>query len=107
MTELIVRAGGHTEIATVEKTVETNSTTYARVQGEYLGGWVEVSDTPATPKHALLCTDCGHIEEIDGTPTLVDDKENICNSEGSAELLRKIHEIKNPDHNPRVERRAA
>lgn len=103
--ELVVRKDGHAEVATVEETVETTSTTYARVEGESLSGWVEVPDNPASPSYVAICDDCGHMEEHPETSqeVLVDAKHNVCNHEGSANVLRDIHEAKRPTHSPRVE----
>ena len=122
-TELVVRKDGHAEVATVEETVETTSTTYARVEGvgtspdsqvgpqsdegDHLEGWVEVPDNPETPKHVLVCEDCGREPNPGSDEPGPLRKENYCNHEGSANVLRDIHEARRPTHSPRVERRAA
>lgn len=105
--ELVVRKDGLTEVATVEETVETTSTTYARVEGESLDGWVEVPDNPASPSYVVVCEDCGREPNPGSDEPGPLRKENYCNHEGSANVLRDIHETRRPTHAPRVERRAA
>lgn len=105
--ELVVSKDGHSEVCTVEETVETSSTVYARVEGEHLGGWVEVPDNPATPKHVLICEDCGREPHPDPDKVGPLRKENSLNHRGSAEVLKSIHETLRPSHSPRIEKRAA
>lgn len=105
--QLIVNDGQTKEVCSVEETVETSSTTFARVQGDTISGWVEVPDNPATPNYVVICDDCGHFEtrEVQGieTEVLVDAKHNEVHSESNADLLRDIHESLRPTHNPRTE----
>lgn len=105
--QLIVNDGQTKEVCSVEETVETSSTTFARVQGDTISGWVEVPDNPATPNYVVICDDCGHFEtrEVQGieTEVLVDAKHNEVHSESNADLLRDIHEARRPTHNPRTE----
>lgn len=105
--ELVVRKDGMKEIATVEETVETSSTVYARVEGDRLSGWVEVPDNPASPKHVLICEDCGREPNPGSDRPGPLRKENYLNHEGSAQVLKDIHEALRPTHNPHIERRAA
>lgn len=76
------------ETCDVVETYEHGSKRFAKVEGPTISGFVEVPQNPEQPRYELLCKDC--------------EKEHELNHEGSANLLRRIHEIKT-NHQPSVE----
>jgi hypothetical protein len=57
--------------------------------------FVELPDNPETANYLLYCHECGHPEEQDdGSTEQVGERERVCAHEGSARVLRRIHEAK-------------